>query len=66
MALDVSRVEYGNQNNKEKGKKVLSTSDESIQLQEEANKQMRLRRDKELWQPIKLSELDTNTQTNTY
>lgn len=66
MALDIARVEYDRLDKKEKKKKVLSSSDDSIRLQEEANERMRQRREKESWQPIKLTDLDTNTQTNTY
>lgn len=70
MALDLPRVEYTHENDKgtptDNGKrKKLDPNDKSLKLQEEANKRAFERRKKNEWQKIKLSELDTNTQTNT-
>lgn len=70
MSLDLPRVEYTHENEKgtpaDNGKrKKLDPNDKSLKLQEEANKRAVERRKKNDWQKIKLSELDTNTQTNT-
>lgn len=69
MSLDLPRVEYldnekrqGNSNTK---KKNTGVDYEAVRKNEEALKENLDRRKKNEWQKIKLSELDTNTQTNT-
>lgn len=69
MSLDLPRVEYldnekrqGNSNTK---KKNTGVDYEAVRKNEEALKENLERRKKNEWQKIKLSELDTNTQTNT-
>lgn len=64
MALDVSRVEYDT-DKKKKPKKNVIADEESIRLNEESARRSAERYKQKEWQPIKLSELDTNTQTNT-
>lgn len=70
MSLDLPRVEYIHENEKGKNQNPtrpikINPNDASVKLQEEANKRAVERRKKNEWQKIKLSELDTNTQTNT-
>lgn len=64
MALDIPRVEY---NNKKKGAshttKKADPNDPSIKLQEEANRKARERREQQRWQRMKLSDLETQTNT---
>lgn len=64
MALDIPRVEY---NNKDKSStpapRKISPNDPSIKLQEEANRKARERREQNEWQKMKLSDLETQTNT---
>lgn len=64
MALDIPRVEYDNPKKTDKPKNLVADPD-SIKLQEEANRKARERRERRGWKEVKLSELNTNTQTNT-
>ncbi len=70
MALDLPRVEYTHDTDKVSPsnsgqRKRIDPNDKSLKLQEEANQRAAERRKNNEWQKIKLSELDTNTQTNT-
>lgn len=64
MALDIPRVEYDHKDkSSSKVSKKVDTNDKSIKLQEEANRKVRERRERESWKKISLSDL--NIQTNT-
>lgn len=64
MALDIPRVEY---NHKDKSvldnPKRIDPNDPSIKLQEEANRRARERRKENEWKKLKLSDLETQTNT---
>lgn len=60
MALDIPRVEYGT---KDKKKNKISKNDRSISLNEESVRKARERREQKKWQKMKLSDLETQTNT---
>lgn len=65
MALDIPRVEYNtNKTNTTNDRPIkLNPNDPSIKLQEEANQKARERRKQNEWQRMKLSDLETQTNT---
>lgn len=65
MALDIPRVEYNHKDKSEaKTPKRINPNDPSIKLQEEANRKARERREQQKWQKMKLSDLETQTNTD--
>lgn len=71
MALDIPRVEYVKEDNKGKGKSKqkkqprILKDDPSIKLNEQAIIEARERKEKNKWKQIKLSDLNTLTNTDT-
>lgn len=64
MALDIPRVEYDHKNKSGLHKpKKIDPTDPSIKLQEEANRKARERRKENEWRKLKLSDLETQTNT---
>lgn len=65
MALDIPRIEYNTKktDNANSGPRKLKANDQSLKLQEEANRKARERRKQNEWQRMKLSDLQTQTNT---
>lgn len=65
MVLDIPRVEYktSKANSTTSNPHKLSPNDPSIKLQEEANRKAHERRKQNEWRRMKLSDLNTHTNT---